>query len=42
VDRYGDYLVVQALSQGIERAMPEITAALVERLEPAASWRATT
>ena len=34
VDRYGDYLVVQALSQGIERAMPEITAALVERLEP--------
>ncbi len=35
VDRYGDYLVVQALSQGIDRALPGITAALVERLEPA-------
>ncbi len=35
VDRYGDYLVVQSLSQGSERALPEITAALVERLAPA-------
>ena len=35
VDRYGEHLVVQALSQGIDRALPEITAALVERLEPA-------
>jgi 23S rRNA (cytosine1962-C5)-methyltransferase len=35
VDRYGDCLVVQALSQGIERAMPAIVAALVERLAPA-------
>jgi len=35
VDRYGEYLVVQALSQGIDRALPEITAALVERLAPA-------
>lgn len=29
VDRYGDYLVVQALSQGTDRRLPEITAALV-------------
>ncbi|RPJ73717.1 MAG: class I SAM-dependent rRNA methyltransferase [Acidobacteria bacterium] len=35
VDRYGEHLVVQALSQGIDRALPEITAALVERLAPA-------
>jgi 23S rRNA (cytosine1962-C5)-methyltransferase len=28
VDRYGDHLVVQALSQGIDRRLPEITAAL--------------
>ncbi|MGE0392850.1 MAG: class I SAM-dependent rRNA methyltransferase [Vicinamibacterales bacterium] len=35
VDRYGDYLVVQALSQGVDRLLPEITAALVERLGPA-------
>ena len=35
VDRYGDYLVVQALSQGIDRRLPEITAALVELLQPA-------
>jgi len=35
VDRYGEHLVVQALSQGMDRALPEITAALVERLAPA-------
>jgi 23S rRNA (cytosine1962-C5)-methyltransferase len=34
VDRYGDYLVMQALSQGIDRRVPEITAALVELLRP--------
>ena len=34
VDRYGDYLVVQTLSQGTERAKPEIVAALVELLKP--------
>jgi 23S rRNA (cytosine1962-C5)-methyltransferase len=28
VDRYGDHLVVQALSQGIDRRLPEITSAL--------------
>lgn len=35
VDRYGEYLVLQSLSQGIERALPEITRALVEVLAPA-------
>jgi 23S rRNA (cytosine1962-C5)-methyltransferase len=35
VDRYGDYLVVQALSQGIDRRVPEIVAALVELAQPA-------
>jgi 23S rRNA (cytosine1962-C5)-methyltransferase len=34
VDRYGDYLVVQALSQGIDRRLSEITAALVEIARP--------
>ena len=34
VDRYGDYLVVQALSQGIDRRLSEITAALVEIAHP--------
>jgi 23S rRNA (cytosine1962-C5)-methyltransferase len=34
VDRYGDYLVIQTLSQGTERAKPEIVAALVELLKP--------
>ena len=34
VDRYGDYLVVQALSQGIDRRLAEITAALVEIVQP--------
>jgi 23S rRNA (cytosine1962-C5)-methyltransferase len=35
VDRYGDHLVLQSLSQGIERALPEITRALVDLLAPA-------
>jgi 23S rRNA (cytosine1962-C5)-methyltransferase len=35
VDRYGDYLVVQALSQAIDRRLPDITAALVALLHPA-------
>jgi 23S rRNA (cytosine1962-C5)-methyltransferase len=34
VDRYGDYLVVQALSQAVDRALPEIVRALVETLHP--------
>ena len=34
VDRYGDHLVVQALSQGTDRRLPEITAALTKLLEP--------
>jgi 23S rRNA (cytosine1962-C5)-methyltransferase len=35
VDRYGEYLVVQALSQGTDRRLPEITAALVKLMRPA-------
>ena len=35
VDRYGDYLVVQALSQGVDRLLPEITRLLVEIVRPA-------
>jgi 23S rRNA (cytosine1962-C5)-methyltransferase len=35
VDRYGEYLVVQALSQAIDRLLPDITAILVELLAPA-------
>jgi 23S rRNA (cytosine1962-C5)-methyltransferase len=34
VDRYGDYLSIQTLSQGTERAKPEIVKALVELLKP--------
>src|SRR5215207_4238747 len=34
VDRYGDYLVVQALSQGIDRLMPPVVASLNELLHP--------
>ena len=34
VDRYGDYLVVQSLSQGVERLLPTITGLLVELLAP--------
>jgi 23S rRNA (cytosine1962-C5)-methyltransferase len=35
VDRYGDYLVVQALSQGADRLLPSIVTALSDRLQPA-------
>ena len=35
VDRYGDYLVVQALSQGTDTLLPAITQMLVEILAPA-------
>jgi 23S rRNA (cytosine1962-C5)-methyltransferase len=35
VDRYGDYLVVQTLSQGMDRLLPEIVSILQERLQPA-------
>ncbi|MFN7982343.1 MAG: class I SAM-dependent rRNA methyltransferase [Vicinamibacterales bacterium] len=34
VDRYGDYLVVQALSQGMDRQLPLIVRVLRERLQP--------
>jgi 23S rRNA (cytosine1962-C5)-methyltransferase len=34
VDRYGDYLVVQALSQGMDRLLPVVVTALTERLHP--------
>jgi len=35
VDRYGDYVVVQTLSQATDRLQPEIVAVLGERLRPA-------
>jgi 23S rRNA (cytosine1962-C5)-methyltransferase len=35
VDRYGDHLVVQTLSQGTDRLLPQITEALVELVRPA-------
>ncbi len=35
IDRYADYLVVQALSQGVDRLLPEITSLLVELTAPA-------
>jgi 23S rRNA (cytosine1962-C5)-methyltransferase len=35
VDRYGDHLVVQALSQTVDRLLPDITKLLVELLNPA-------
>jgi 23S rRNA (cytosine1962-C5)-methyltransferase len=34
VDRYGDYLVVQTLSQGMDRALGEVTETLVQALAP--------
>jgi len=34
VDRYGDYLVLQALSQGTDRLMPLVTELLVELMHP--------
>jgi 23S rRNA (cytosine1962-C5)-methyltransferase len=35
VDRYGDQLVVQTLSQGMDRLLPVVTQALVELIAPA-------
>jgi 23S rRNA (cytosine1962-C5)-methyltransferase len=35
VDRYGDYIVVQALSQAVDRLLPSIAAMLAELLKPA-------
>jgi 23S rRNA (cytosine1962-C5)-methyltransferase len=35
VDRYAEYLVVQALSQGMDRMMPEVVAMLTELTRPA-------
>ncbi len=35
VDRYGDCLAVQALSQGMDRLLPAITSILVDLLKPA-------
>jgi 23S rRNA (cytosine1962-C5)-methyltransferase len=35
VDRYGDYLAIQTLSQGMDRLLPTLTAMLVELLAPA-------
>ena len=34
VDKYGDYLVVQALSQGTDRLLPVVVRALTDRLKP--------
>jgi 23S rRNA (cytosine1962-C5)-methyltransferase len=36
VDRYGDYVVVQALSQGMDRLLPSVTSMLVKMMKPAA------
>ena len=35
VDRYGDYLVLQTLSQGMDRLAPDVTQLLVEIMKPA-------
>src|SRR5687768_10392082 len=34
IDRYGEYLVVQALSQGIDRLLPKISGLLVDLMAP--------
>jgi 23S rRNA (cytosine1962-C5)-methyltransferase len=34
VDKYGEYLVVQTLSQGMDRLLPAVTSALVETIGP--------
>jgi 23S rRNA (cytosine1962-C5)-methyltransferase len=34
VDRYGEYLVLQSLSQGMDTLLPVLTPLLIERLEP--------
>src|SRR6476619_1041287 len=35
VDRYGDHLVIQTLSQGMDRLMPALMTMLAELLQPA-------
>jgi len=35
VDRYGDYLVMQALSQGVDRLLPDFAQLFIELLQPA-------
>ncbi len=35
VDQYGEYLVVQALSQGVDRLLPEIVGLLADQVKPA-------
>ena len=35
IDKYGDYLVLQALVQGTDRLLPDLVRLLVERLQPA-------
>ncbi|HET7220775.1 MAG TPA: class I SAM-dependent rRNA methyltransferase [Vicinamibacterales bacterium] len=35
VDRYGDFIVVQALVQTVDRMLPELTRLIAERLQPA-------
>jgi 23S rRNA (cytosine1962-C5)-methyltransferase len=35
VDRYGDYLVIQALSQGVDRLLLDLVQLLIELLQPA-------
>jgi 23S rRNA (cytosine1962-C5)-methyltransferase len=35
IDRYGDYISLQALSQGTDRLLPEITSLLMEVVSPA-------
>jgi len=42
VDRYGDYLVVQALSQGADRLLPDLVAMLVDLVQPAGILARTT
>src|SRR4051794_16693075 len=34
VDRYADYVVVQALSQGMDRLLPDVVSTLRDRLQP--------
>ncbi len=35
IDKYGDYLVLQALVQGVDRLLPDLTQLLLDRLKPA-------
>jgi len=34
VDKYGEYLVLQALVQGVDRLLPDLTRLLVDRIQP--------